>query len=41
MHLQELLNKGYIITCVSPWGALVFFVKKKDETLGLCVDLGS
>jgi hypothetical protein len=32
MHLEELLKKGYIHPSVSPWGALVFFVKKKDGT---------
>jgi hypothetical protein len=38
MHLEELLNKGYKRPIVSPWGAPVLFVKKKDETLRLCVD---
>ena len=38
MHLQELLEKKYIRTSVSPWGARVLFVKKKDGTLGLCID---
>jgi hypothetical protein len=38
MHLEELLNKGYICPSVSPWGALVLFVKKKDGTLILCID---
>ena len=32
-QLQELLNKGFIRPSVSPWGALVLFVKKKDDTL--------
>jgi hypothetical protein len=30
MHLEELLRKVYIHLSVSLWGALVFFVKKKD-----------
>ncbi|KAA0026007.1 DNA/RNA polymerases superfamily protein [Cucumis melo var. makuwa] len=30
MQLQELVDKGYIRPSVSPWGALVLFVKKKD-----------
>ena len=38
IHLQELLEKGFIHPSVSPWGALVLFVKKKDSTLWLCVD---
>jgi hypothetical protein len=38
MQLEELLKKGYIRPSVSPWGAPVFFVKKKDGTLRLCID---
>ena len=34
-QLQELLDKGFIRPSVSPWGAPVLFVKKKD---GLCID---
>ena len=30
IQLQELLDKEYIRPSVSPWGALVIFVKKKD-----------
>lgn len=36
-QLQELLDKGYIRPSVSPWGAPVFFVKKKDGTMRLCI----
>ena len=32
-RLQELLKKGFIRPSVSPWGAPVLFVKKKDGTL--------
>jgi hypothetical protein len=38
LQLEELLKKGYILPSVSPWGAPVLFVKKKDGTLRLCVD---
>ena len=38
MQLQELLEKKYIRLSVSPWGAPVLFVKKKDGTLRLCID---
>ena len=38
MQLQELLEKNYIRPSVSPWGAPVLFVKKKDGTLRLCID---
>jgi hypothetical protein len=36
--LEELLNKGYIRPSVSPWGAPVLFVKKKDGIFRLCID---
>jgi hypothetical protein len=35
-----LLKKGYICPSVSPWGALVLFLKKKYGTLRMCIDLG-
>ena len=38
LQLQELLEKGFIRPSVSPWGAPVLFVKKKDCTLRLCID---
>ncbi|KAF5448040.1 hypothetical protein F2P56_033545 [Juglans regia] len=37
-QLQELLEKGYIRPSVSPWGAPVLFVKKKDGSMRLCID---
>jgi len=33
-----LLDKGLIWPSVSPWGAPVLFVRKKDESLRLCID---
>eukprot|EP00253_Pinus_taeda_P018243 PITA_18243 len=38
MQLQELLDKNYIRPSVSPWGAPVLFVKKKDGTFRMCID---
>jgi hypothetical protein len=38
MQLEELLKKEYIRPSVSPWGAPVIFVKKKDGTLRVCID---
>eukprot|EP00253_Pinus_taeda_P012699 PITA_12699 len=38
MQLQELLEKNYIRPSVSPWGAPVLFVRKKDGTLRMCID---
>jgi hypothetical protein len=38
MQLEELLKKGYILPSVSPWGAPVLFLKKKDGTLILSID---
>ena len=37
-QLQELLDKGFIRPSVSPWGAPVLFVKKKDDTLRMCIN---
>ena len=37
-QLQELIGKGFIQLSSSPWGCPAIFVKKKDETLRLCVD---
>jgi hypothetical protein len=37
-QLQELLDKGFIRPRTSPWGCLALFVKKKDESLRLCID---
>ena len=37
-QLQDLLSKGFIRPSVSPWGAPVLFVKKKDGSLRLCID---
>jgi hypothetical protein len=36
--LKELLDKGYIRPSSSPWGYPALFVKKKDQSLRLCVD---
>lgn len=38
LQLQELLDKGFIRPSVSPWGAPILFVKKKDGSLRLCID---
>ncbi|CAL2238354.1 unnamed protein product [Prunus armeniaca] len=37
-QLQELVDLGFIRPSVSPWGALVLFVKKKDGSMRLCID---
>jgi hypothetical protein len=36
--LKELLELGIIRPSVSPWGAPVIFVNKKDGSLRLCID---
>ncbi|KAA0051239.1 ty3-gypsy retrotransposon protein [Cucumis melo var. makuwa] len=38
VQLQELLDKGFIRRSVSPWGAPVLFVKKKDGSMRSCID---
>ncbi|KZV26694.1 hypothetical protein F511_31305 [Dorcoceras hygrometricum] len=37
-QLEDLLTKGYIRPSVSPWGAPVLFVRKKDGSMRLCID---
>ena len=37
-QLKDLLNKGFIRPSISPWGAPVLFVKKKDGSLRKCID---
>ena len=37
-QLQELLDKRFIRPSVSPWGAPVLFMKKKDDTIWMCID---
>nr|GEV27224.1 putative reverse transcriptase domain-containing protein [Tanacetum cinerariifolium] len=37
-QLKELSGKGYIRPSLSPWGALVLFVKKKDVSFRMCID---
>ncbi|XP_023634145.1 uncharacterized protein LOC111829380 [Capsella rubella] len=37
-QLEDLLGKGFICPSVSPWGALVLFVKKKDRSFRLCIN---
>ncbi|KAI3804696.1 hypothetical protein L1987_26434 [Smallanthus sonchifolius] len=37
-QLDELLKKGFIRPSSSPWGALVLFVKKKDDSMRMCID---
>ena len=38
VQLQDLLDKDFIRSSTSLWGALVLFVKKKDRSLCLYID---
>jgi len=38
IQLDGLLQKGFIRPSISPWGAPILFVNKKDRTLRLCLD---
>ena len=37
-QLNELLKKGLIRPSSSPWGCSAIFVKKKDQSMRMCVD---
>ncbi|KAG8474271.1 hypothetical protein CXB51_033533 [Gossypium anomalum] len=37
-QLQELTDRGFARPSFSPWGVPVLFVKKKDETMRMCID---
>ena len=37
-QLKHLLEKSFIRPSISPWGAPVLFVKKKDGLHGMCID---
>ncbi|GKB87718.1 putative reverse transcriptase domain-containing protein [Tanacetum coccineum] len=37
-QLKELHDKGFIRPSLSPWGAPVLFVKKKDGSFRMCID---
>ena len=37
-QLEDLMKKEFIRPSISPWGAPVLFVWKKDGTLRLCID---
>jgi hypothetical protein len=37
-QLQELLDKGFIRPSTPPWGVPMLFVKKKDESMRMCID---
>jgi hypothetical protein len=38
MKLKELLDLGLIRPSVSPWGAPIIFIRKKDRSWRLCID---
>ncbi|CAN4090602.1 unnamed protein product [Withania somnifera] len=38
VRLRDLLDKGFIRSSVSPWGAPVLFVKKKDGSMRMYID---
>ena len=37
-QLKDLLDKGFIRPSISPWGAPILFVRKKDGSLRICID---
>ena len=37
MQLKDVTDKRFIQPSISPWGAPVLFVKKKDGTIRMCI----
>ncbi|MCI71645.1 reverse transcriptase, partial [Trifolium medium] len=37
-QLEDLLEKRFVRPSVSPWGAPVLLLKKKDGSMRLCID---
>ena len=37
-QMEEMVNKGFVRSSMSPWGAPVLFVKKNDGSMQLCID---
>lgn len=37
-QLQEFLDMEFIRLCISPWGAPILFVKKKEGSHKMCID---
>ena len=37
-QLKDFLDKGFIRPSISPWGAPMLFVRKKDGSLRMCID---
>ena len=38
LQLQEFIEKWYIRPSVSPWGAPILFIKKKNGMMRMCID---
>jgi hypothetical protein len=38
VQIKEIMDKGYVRLSVSPWGAPMLFVKKKDGTLQFSIN---
>ena len=38
VQLKDLLDKSFIRPSISPWGAPVLFVRKKDSSRRMCID---
>lgn len=38
LQQQELMEKGFIHPSMSPWRAHLLFVKKKDDTMKMCIE---
>ena len=41
LQLKDVTDKGFIQPGISPWGAPVLFVKKKDGFLRMCIIIGA